>query len=133
MLYLTIAKQECPVTIFSMSAPDNYPQGDATTQLFRGVVMPIPFVIYGLMCIFNRVGAVPGRYGNILLYGINAVILGIACISFAAMLHFQYYWGLSPKPEMRENFSMGKTSSLLILIASLAWVTWCLIRGFIFG
>jgi hypothetical protein len=46
------------------------------------------------------------------------------------MLHFHYYWGLSQKPELQENFSMGKTSSLVILIISLAWVAWCLVRGF---
>ena len=116
-----------------MSVLDDYPQGDETTQIFGGVVAPIPFVIYGLMCIINRVGVVPGRNGNILFSGIDAVILGVVCISFACMLHFHYYWGLSQKPELRENFSMGKTTSLVILIVRLAWVAWCLVRGFIFG
>lgn len=85
------------------------------------------------MCIINRAGAVPGKNGNILLSGTDAVILGIVYISFAAMLHFHYYWGLSDKQELKENFSMGKTSSLVILIVSLAWVAWCMVRGILFG
>jgi hypothetical protein len=115
-----------------MSVLDDYPEGDKTTQLFGGVVAPFPLAVYGLMCIVNRAGGVPGK-GNYYFEfsGWDAIILGITCLSFAAMLHFHYYWGLSDKPELRENFSMGKTVSLIILIASLAWVAWCLWRGFV--
>lgn len=114
-----------------MSVLDDYPEGDATTQLLGGVLAPIPFVIYGLMCVINRAGAVPGRRGNnIDFFGWDAVILGVACLSFGAMLHFHYYWGLSDQPKLRENFTVGKTSSLIILIGSLGWVAWCLVRGF---
>lgn len=114
-----------------MSILDEEPQGDETTRLFGGILAPLPFVIYGLMCIVNRVGAVPARgHYNILLYGIDAVILGVACLSFAATLHFHYYWGLSESEVLRDNYSMGKTSSIIILIASFGWVTWCLLRGF---
>ena len=116
-----------------MSVLDDYPQGDDAGQLFGGVAAPIPFVIYGLMCIVNRAGAVPGRDRyNFELFGWDAVALGIACLSFAAMLHFHYYWGLSNKPEIRDNYSMGKTTSLIILIASFGWVAWCMVRGFMY-
>jgi len=110
---------------------DNAPQGDQTTQWLGGILAPLPFAMYGMMCIINRVGAVPGRrHDRTLLLGTDAIILGIACLSCAAVLHFHYYWGLSDKECLRDNYTVGKTSSLVILIASLAWVAWCLLRGF---
>jgi len=109
---------------------DNDPRGDQTTQWLGGILAPLPFVLYGLLCIINRIGAVPGRHGQTLLYGTDAIILGVTCLSGAAMLHFHYYWGLSDKAPLRDNYSVGKTCSTIILIISLSWVAWCLLRGF---
>lgn len=111
-----------------MSILDDDPQGDQTTQIFGGIIATLPFVVYGLMCIINRAGAVPGKDNySTPLFGMDAVILGITCLSFASILHFHYYWGLSESENLRDNC---KTCSIVILIASLGWVTWCLLRGF---
>ncbi len=115
----------------AMSFLDEEPQGDKTTKWAGGVVAPLPFVIYGLLCVFNRVGAVPGRRSDsTLLVGMDAVILGMACLSFASLLHFHYYWGLSQSDTLKDNYDYGKFASIVVLICSLGWVAWCLLRGF---
>lgn len=109
------------------------PQGDQTTQWLGGLVAPLPFAIYGLMCIINRAGALPiGRRmrDHIQLEGIDATILGVACLSFGALLFFYYYCGLSENTKLKDNYEYGKLASLLVLIPSSCWMVWCILRGF---
>ena len=116
-----------------MSFLEEEPRGDATTKWWGGILAPLPFAIYGLLCVFNRVGTLPGKSrdrDHLLLLGSDAIILGIVCLIFAAILHFHYFWGLSENERMKENYEYGKVISLWVLIPSLAWVAWCFLRGF---
>lgn len=114
-----------------MSFLNNEPRGGETTKWAGGVLAPLPFAGYGLLCMINRIGTVPGRRGDAtVLSGIDAVVLGVALLCFAALLHFHFFWGLSKNEKLRDHYEYGEFIALVILVPSLAWVTWCLLRGF---
>lgn len=113
-----------------MSFLDEEPQGDETTVWFGGVFVPLPFLVYGLLCIINQAGAFPGKRGSIPFTGIDAIILGLACLFSAGILHFHYFWGLNENEKLKDNYEYGKLACIVALIPTFGWVTWYMLRGF---
>jgi len=85
------------------------PQG-VMAKWFGGAVVPLVFAVYGLSVIVSREASMPRfrmyRPRGSLIYGVDAVVYGIAVLGAAIFLHCHYFWGNTTK--LAEYSILGK-------------------------
>lgn len=57
-----------------------------------GIVFPVIIAAYGLSCIARQESLLMGPRGGTMLYGIDAIAMGIALLGLAVLIHLQCFW-----------------------------------------
>ena len=94
--------------------------------MFRGIVLPLVIVAYGLYCYTSGHGYIIGEgmgFGNVLrVTGSLATALAISCFGLGATLHFHYFWR---ERQFGWRFApLGEILGLLTWLVSLGYIIW---------
>lgn len=95
---------------------------------FGGILVPLPLIVYAIVCLVTHRGFLPGRHTPLDLRDANAVALGISSMAAGMFLHLHYFWGnVCPSSHLP---GIGKTLALIAFIGSLGYVIVRITVGF---
>ena len=103
------------------------PEPTFWSKWFGGIILPIFLGIYALRCCISQCAVWVGDGSSLDLCGEPAVFFGLTWLSGALFLHFHYFWTTLRHLWVFTN--LGKTISLLCLIASFWYVLWMIAIG----
>ena len=102
------------------------PNPSFLSKWFGGVIVPVCILIYALRCcILQKAVFFGGRDGNLELFGMSAVFMGLTWLSAAFFIHFHYFWSAVKRLCIYANFT--KAIALLCLIGTFGYVVWSII------
>jgi len=99
---------------------EDIPTSGPIPKWLGGVLVPIAFIAYGVICFVTGQGDIPGRFGSLSVTGANAVALGVAAVSIGLFLHCHYYWGNIY--HLAAFAVLGKIVSLIGMIGGLVFL-----------
>jgi hypothetical protein len=57
-----------------------------------GILVPLVILLWGLSCVVRQEALLMGPRGGTMLYGIDAIAMGVALIALGGVIHFQCFW-----------------------------------------
>jgi hypothetical protein len=114
-----------PPTNYRSSASDDdlasIPSSRWFPKWIGGIVIPLFFVVYAVVCWITRHGLLPGENTTPLnLYGKDAVALGVVSASVGVLLHCHFFWGNIY--HLSAWAVLGKIVSLMAFVGSLVYL-----------
>ncbi|MBE7493795.1 MAG: hypothetical protein HS117_02510 [Verrucomicrobiaceae bacterium] len=106
----------------SMEDLAHHPDGGGWEKWAGGCLLPIAGVIYAVWCLIDKRAVLPGKHGDLVIAGDDAVLFSTAILALAAFLHFHFFWGLH---ERLWRYSQGcKVLALLVFLPCAGRVIW---------
>lgn len=75
---------------------------DCILEFIWCIAGPLFLIVYGIFCIVTKHAYLPGRlkYGCLHFYDLNAILVGVACLTAGIVINASCCWNVSDKPRI---------------------------------